>query len=399
VSTLNFTMPHLPQGDQKHYYHLPTRFTIGCIGRQYGKTTLALRRHVKRVLHKPGVYWWIAPITDQAKIAFKRTIQFYKPLIREVNKTDREVRWWSGSTTYFKGSDDYENLKGESLSGATLDECGTMHAEVWPEVIRPMLATTKGWADFIGTPKGKNHFYQLWLNAGQDPDWSRHHASSEKSPFFPESELLAAKASTPEAIFRQEYLAEFIEHGGEVFKDFKECIKGELEPPNSNAFYVMGVDLARLNDWTVITVWDVQRKHLVYFERFNQVNWSLQEDRIMNVANKYNKAHIIPDGTGVGDPVVERLRQKGGNVFPVKITAPVKEHLIESLVMAIEKREITFPHIPEIVTELSVFAATKTPTGNFKYSAPSGMHDDCVMSMALAVTKFRSARAVPVTLF
>jgi len=181
-------------------------------------------------------------------------------------------------------------------------------------------------------------------------------------------------------------LAEFLDSGSEVFRNFRDCIKGELAEPVKGRLYLMGVDIAKHVDWTVITVWDVERKHLVYFERFNQVDWPLIEARIAETCQKYNRASIRLDATGVGDPVYDRLNRMGLPVTPVRINAAVKTHLIESLQHAIEKREITFPHLPDLVHELSIFGAKKSASGHIQYSAPSGYHDDIVLSMALAVS-------------
>lgn len=382
------TLPHKPTGDQWNYFNLPTRHTVGVIGRQYGKSTLAALRAVRKVMSRRDAnHYWVSPIYSQAKVQYERLLRHYGPFINKHNKTDLNASLVSGGWIHFKGSDKPDNIKSDTLTGATLDECGTMHESVWSEVIRPMLAVKQGGADFLGTPKGKNWYYQIAQQAKTDPEFSFHHAPSNKSPFFSQAEFEKIKASTPEAIFRQEYMAEFLDSGSEVFRNFTDCIKGELEAPRKGGLYTMAVDLAKHADWTVITVWDVERKHMVYFERFNQIDWSLQEARIQEVAKRY-AASVVIDATGVGDPVYERLRKSGLTIRPVKFTSAVKEHLIESLVMAIEKREITFPHIPEIVHELSVFGVEKTPSGNIRYTAPSGYHDDCVISMALAVAGF-----------
>lgn len=379
------TIPYAPVGRQWEYYRLNTRFTIGRIGRQWGKTTLALLRLTIKALKKPGVYWWVSPTIGQAKIPFRRYQKDFHSMIKSVNKTDMTIELISSSLIFFKGSDDPMNLKGETLDGGVLDEFATMRSEVWPEVIRPMLSVKNGWADFIGTPKGKNHFYELENQAKLLPGvWSMVHLSSNTSPFFSQAEYLDAKQNTSERIFRQEYDAEYIDSGGEVFRDFKSCINGTFENPREESSYVMGVDLAKTVDFTVITIWDTERKHMVYFDRFNQLNWSYQENSIVAAAQRYNNAHVYVDATGVGDPIYERLRSRGLHITPVKFNQSVKEQLIESLVFSMEKREITFPHHPDIVSELSVFSAEKTLNG-IRYSAPPGYHDDIVISMSLAV--------------
>lgn len=390
------TLPHKPQGDQWTYFNLKPRHTVGVIGRQYGKSTMASLRAVKKLLQNPkGNHYWVSPIIAQARVQYERFLSHYAPFIQKHNKSHMEARLINGAWTHYKGSDDPASIKGDTLTAATLDECGTMHEGVWSETIRPMLAVNQGGCDFIGTPKGKNWFYMLAENAKTAEGWAYHHAPSNKSPFFSQEEFDSIRQSTTESVFRQEYLAEFVDDGSEVFRNFRQCIKGELEPPKAGSVYTIGADIAKHVDWTVITVWDVERRHMVYFERFNQVDWSLIEARIHETSRKYNRALIRLDATGVGDPVYDRMSRDGANITPVKITAPVKSHLIESLIMAIEKQEISFPHIPELVNELSIFSAEKTSSGHIKYSAPPGYHDDIVLSMALAVSELLSFEPKP----
>jgi hypothetical protein len=389
-------LPHKPQGDQFKYFNLSSRHTVGVIGRQYGKSTLGTLRMVRKVTStKDANHYWVSPIVSQARTQFERLLKDYRTFLTKINRTHMEAQFVSGGWAHYKGSDDPTSIKSDTLTGATLDECGTMHDSVWAEAVRPMLAVRRGGCDFIGTPKGKNWFYLLAEQAKRDDEFSFHHAPSNASPFFNSSEFEKIRATTSEAIFRQEYLAEFLESGSEVFRDFRECVQGVLEPPRTGALYLIGADIAKHVDWTVLTVWDVERRHLVAFERFNQIDWPLIEGRIAALAMKYNRARVRLDATGVGDPVYDRLNRAGLNVSPVKITAPVKTHLVESLIFAIEKREITFPHLPEIVHELSIFEAKKTPKGHVQYSAPAGYHDDVVMSMALAVSELVGGSAGP----
>ena len=396
---VDFTLPIRPSGDQVKVYNANSRFFVGVIGRQYGKTTLALIRAVRRAIETPGVYYWIEPTITQAKAVFEqRFLPFYHPLLREKNVSDRRGTFLNGSRLFFKGSDAPDSLRGETLNGAVLDECGELHSKVWPEIVRPMLGVNKGWCDFIGTPKGPNWFRDLWLSSVNRPGWTRHHAPSNASPFFPQDEFEEARRTLPDMIFRQEYLAEFVEDDSEVFRGIKECIKGQLEQPINRRRYLIGCDLAKHVDWTVITVWDVQRRHMVAFRRFNQIDWNMQESAIIGMSQQYNNAPIVLDATGVGDPIYDRLSGKGVPVFPVKFTNTIKGNLIRSLQLAIEKRDITFPEIPELISELQMFAVQVGRTGLLSYGAPPGYHDDCVISMALAVSEMAmTSLTAPIT--
>lgn len=367
-------------------FEMSTRFCVAVVGRQFGKSTIGLLRDFKNLLTiKSANHYTIYPTFRQAKVQYRRFFHYFGKYLSTASRSELSAITFNGGRIQFFGAGDWENIKGDTLTSARIDEAALCPANLWIEAIRPMLATTNGRCDFYGTPKGKNWFFELAaLAQSGDADWNYFHAASKDSPFFPESEYEHAKKTTPQIIFEQEYNAAFIESGGEVFKNFRDCIKGAFEPPRQNAKYVIGVDLARTIDFTVISVWDEERKHLVYFDRFNQIDWSLQEAKIVATALKYNNALVVVDATGVGDPVFERLRQKNLNVKPYKITSQNKQKLIESLLFAVEKVEITFPHHADIVQEFSVFAAEQM--GNYvRYSAPSGYHDDIILSFALAV--------------
>lgn len=385
------TLSKMPQADQKNLFkNLEKRYFVGVIGRQYGKSTMCQLRAVRRAYslseQTSDVYWWLSPTISQAKVQFERALKEYYELTHEKSMTDRKIVLKNGAQWYFKGADSPDNLRGDTLSGVTVDEAASMRSDVWFEIIRPALSVKKGWADFIGTPKGKNWFFDIRNQALNSDEYHHHHAPSNRSPFFSDSELEAAKQTTPELVFRQEYLAEFIDTGGEVFRHIKECISGELEEPRRDSVYVMGVDLARTQDFTVITVFDRERKHLVFYDRFNNLDWPVQEQRIIAAANRY-RAPIEIDATGVGDPVFQRLQRSGLQVNPIRLTNERKRHIIENLAFMIEKREVTYPDIPELIHELNVYSSETTPAGNVRYNAPSGYHDDIVVSMALASAK------------
>jgi hypothetical protein len=146
----------------------------------------------------------------------------------------------------------------------------------------------------------------------------------------------------------------------------------------------MGVDLARLRDYSVITVEDRATHHVVYFERFNQISWEAQYARIADVARRY-KAQVWMDSTGIGDPIVDTIRRAGIKVEPFKIGgSAIKQQLIDKLRVNIENQRITFPLIPVLKRELESYEYNVSENGVVRFSAPSGEHDDAVISLALA---------------
>ena len=158
---------------------------------------------------------------------------------------------------------------------------------------------------------------------------------------------------------------------------------GSTSAPEPGRSYTLGVDLARVSDFTVLTVMDGTGKQ-VYHERFNQISWERQISAIQHVAARY-RAPVVIDSTGVGDPIYERIRQSGVNVDPYQMTNASKERLIDFLAMQLEQGKIRLLDVEEQTNELRAFQYELTPSRNVKMAAPEGMHDDIVISLALAV--------------
>jgi len=339
---------------------------------------------------------WVAPYYAQARMAMRRFSNDFRAIVKNVDLSHKEITLYADggeSLLSFRGSDNEDSLPGPTLDGAVLDECGIMKGSIWPEYIRPMLMVKKGWCDFIGTPKGGGWYKDLWVQAEEDPDWTRFHAPSNNSPFVDAEEFERIRKHTPDLIFRQEYLADFIDDGAGVFTNIRGCIKGLFSGPEFGANYVMGVDLARKHDWTVITVIDIYSQHVVHWERFNQIDWNTQERRIAAIAKRYN-APINIDATGVGDPIVERLINAGLAVNPVVFNNSIKTFMVQNLALLIEQGEISYPEEPTLLAELSVFSGEQN-NGKWKYGAPSGYHDDAVMSLCLATKDMGSVSDGP----
>lgn len=365
--------------------------------RRARKTTLALNKLIMEAAACPkSVQTYIAPTYKQAKSIIWRDpnmIKKYLPVEacpKGFNESELFVELYNGSLIFIKGADDPDSLRGINHNGIVLDEYAMMKPQVWDEILRPVLTENKGWAWFLFTPKGMNHAYKSWQQidhwnrqSGRN-DWSKHSLSADESGLIDKTELMIAKQQMPEKLYQQEFLVEFLEGEGNVFKGISRCINGTLQPAFMGARYIMGVDLAKSVDFTVLIVIDQIAKRVVHFERFQDISWRIQKERIMANAKKYNDAFVYIDSTGVGDPIVEDLEALGLNVEGFKFNATSKRQLIERLIVAIEQRLILFPRIEELVTELEAFSYEISNNG-IKYGAPDGFHDDCVIALALAV--------------
>ncbi len=222
-----------------------------------------------------------------------------------------------------------------------------------------------------------------------NPEWGRYMLTAEDSGLFTEEELEKAKKEMPARVYAQEMMCSFEESSAGVFKNIMDCVAGQLEPYKQDRTYVSGIDLAKINDFSVITTFCRETRQVVAWERFNKIDWAFQKEKILAHCQKY-KSMAVVDATGLGDPICEDLVRQGLSVFPFKISSGSKKELIERLMVAIEQRQITFPNLPVLIEELGLYQYNVTESHNITYGAPDGSNDDCVISLALAVTGMKN---------
>jgi hypothetical protein len=326
-------------------------------------------------------------------------------LNKDPNESELYVEFFNKSVLQVLGADAPDSIRGKDFAGVVLDEYAMMNPLIWSEIIRPVLAENGGWAWFLYTPKGRNHAFDQWNNSvGWGEEWAQFMLTVNDSGLIDAKALEQAKMEMPELTYRQEFLCEFLEDATGVFKRIKQCIVGELSDPITGRMYVLGVDLAKSVDFTVLVVMDATTREVVAFERFQSTSWVEQKLRIQQIAHRYNNALTIIDSTGVGDPIVDDLRVSNISLFyeddrpGFKFTNESKKHLIENLAIAIEQRLITFPKIDTLIQELMDYDFNILASGKITYGAPEGKHDDCVTALALACWairhRTRSANAI-----
>ena len=242
----------------------------------------------------------------------------------------------------------------------------------WNNAIRPTLTDFEGKALFISTPRGKDFFYNLYLrNSG---DWKSFKYTTYDNPFIKVSEIDDAKNSLPMSAFEQEFMANPSENSANPFGiDF---IRQNIQTLSSNNAICYGIDLAKSYDYTVICGLDANGA-VCSFDRF-QCDWTTTKAKIRELKN----VPKLIDATGVGDPIVEELQRDDHLIEGFKFTSTSKQQLMEGLVTSIQQGAIKYPD-GILVDELSIFEYVYTANG-VKYSAPNGMHDDCVCALALA---------------
>ncbi len=231
------------------------RFKIVVAGRRFGKSHLAASVAVAEALktelngydlRDKGVFL-VAPTHDMAKrIYWAQLMRLTQPVQSRVDRNTGRIELSNGRWIEVRGADKPDSLRGVGLSDAILDEFASMKANVWEEVIRPALADVQGRALFIGTPAGKNHFYQLVLEAQKDPaNWGVWSFKSRDNPFLDPEEIKKAAANMTAAQFAQEFEASFAGSGAGLLRE--DWVKMDLEPTGSG-YYAMTVDLAGFVD-------------------------------------------------------------------------------------------------------------------------------------------------------
>lgn len=361
------------------------------IPRRHGKTTLAIAKLVMEAIINPGsVYHYVFPYYKQAKQAVWIAPNMINNLVPKEaiqNKNDSELALYlhNGSQIHIKGADNPDSMRGLDCQGVVFDEPAQIKSVVFDEIYYPILAANGGWSWYVGTPKGKNQFYQKYITAKKNPDWQVVHLKASDAGLFTPEQLAQIREEMTQKAFDQEMQCDFMDEGGTLFRKVRENVEDTLAPPMTGHQYLMGVDLAKYTDWTDISIIDRSTHKIVHRDRFNQIDWSLQRAKIESLARRYENAKIRIDSTGVGDPIVEELTKTGLTVEPFRFTAISKKQLIENLVILFEEGKIKIPDDPVLIDELEAFEATVNErTGNVRYSAPDGLHDDSVASLALA---------------
>lgn len=235
MKTYNLLL-YKPHRKQLEFHQSKKRYRVAAFGRQSGKSTACLNELLKRAWDNPGkTYWFLSPTYDQAKNQYRRLVGMLwncGDIMLKKNQTELRVKLINQSQIIFKSGESLDNLRGSTLDGAVIDEVRDQHKDLWPMVIRPMLATTKGWAAFVSTPNGYDQFYDLFEFAKANPEeWDCFQAPSTCNPLITEDELSNAKKTMSDAQFAQEYLADFRElHNGSAYVNFSAANESLTSP-------------------------------------------------------------------------------------------------------------------------------------------------------------------------
>lgn len=419
-------IPYKAHSGQVPVHQSHARFKVLDCGRRWGKDRCSIQdgsRAAFRMAEEnrprsliPKVHVWsVAPSFPMLRQTWNELKAFWVPtgLIARKDEAELTLEFRNGILWELKSADKPESLVGVGLDLMIMTEAARVKPVAWFENIRPTLSSPKrgpgmsgqGLAIFNSTPRGRNWFYKdLWLrgqrtvmdsegneypNPDYDPEWESWQFPTSSNPHINPAEVVAAQNELPAAVFQQEYLASFLEDAAGVFVNIGAQARGDWEAPQPGVQYAVGVDIAYQQDYTVITVMDVARQHVVHWERFQSPLWEEQAPRIERAAKEYNNAPILLDVTGIGFNSVELMRNRmpyGHRVEGYFFTQDSKEKLITQLQLAMQTKALTYPADLDVLRdEMLSYEYTYTKAGRFRYNAPPGQHDDAVVSLALAL--------------
>ena len=387
VMQINLTLPR-PHEAQQQILNERKRFNVEDCGRRFGKTTLDINEAAPVLLAGYPVGGFF-PTYKMLAETWRQFVDVFAPIRKSKNEQEHRLELVTGGVLEMWSMDAADTARGRKYKRVFIDEAAMIPnlMDIWNAVIRPMLIDLKGDAFIKSTPKGLNGFWQMY-QLGQDPnnsDWKSWKFPTAANPYIPKSEVEAMRGALPEIIFRQEVLAEFIDSEGGVFRRVQEAAHvTRLDAPLAGRQYSAGVDVAAAVDYTVVTIMDVASRECVYMDRFNRVDYGVLIDRLASAYKRWGMTVMKVEANSIGQPVIDALRVKGVNVIPFTTTSGTKQTIIQNLQAAFENGEIGIINDPVLIGELLSFESKRNASGSFSYSAPEGMHDDCVMSLALA---------------
>jgi predicted phage terminase large subunit-like protein len=320
---------------QQSVFNDDTRFKVVAAGRRCGKSRLAAWIMIIRALQSERcTVFYVAPTQGQARdIMWGLLDELTFPVVATKHVNNMEIKLLNGSRICLKGADRPDTMRGVSLEYLVMDEYADMKKQVWEEILRPALADRKGDALFIGTPKGRNHFYDLYAYADQSDDdsYKAWHFTSYDNEMLDDDEINLAKMSMSTYAFRQEFMASFEALGSEIFKE--DWVKFNDEEPEIGDYYI-AVDVAgfidqtatskrnKRNDTTAMAVVKVNEDGWWVKDIVAGV-WTVAEtaEQLIKLVNKYRPMSVgIEKGIArqaVGSPLYDYMRRTG-NFFRVE---------------------------------------------------------------------------------
>ena len=333
---------------------------------------------------------WFSPTYKQLAPVWRELQNRLAPVQATVSQMEHRLGLIGGGSIEMWSLDSPDAGRGRAYARVVIDEAALVAnlREAWEQSIRPMLTDFRGDAWFLSTPKGIASYFHDLYSRGSDPldaEWASWQMPSSSNPFIPAGEIDSARGDMTDLAFSQEYLAQFVSWEGSVFRRITDA-RWDM-PPDAHTGAIIGVDWGRTQDFTVFIAIDVDGR-VVGMDRFRGIEYTIQRGRLRafwdRVCGSRRNVPILAEVNSMGGPVVEQLMRDGLPMVPFVTTNASKAAIIDMLALAFERGRIRIPDDPVLVGELQAFEGKPLPSGMTRYSAPAGMHDDCVMALAIA---------------
>lgn len=421
--------PYIPLAWQAKYIHAPRQARIiAACGRRSGKSSAMKAVIADEEIRPPeevlgvehsALTYVIGPTAETAMKVWQPVWDLFVPpdsgtyvpplgfLHQSHDKNRGFIQLINGAEIYRKTADDPRSLQGDRVTLAIVDEAHEIEDTAW-ENLMPSLADSGGRLFAIGIPKGKKRFRSYWeLGQGKDPEFFSFSVPTYANPLFGmqarkagftdplggEHDVIAwlrqqFAADLTDDEFKRQYLAEWIEQDGQVFRNLDNVFTSRGGIPRPGMNLVMGLDVGKLHDFTVAYIGDTLTGRFIAGDRFNGLDYTLAVPRIAKMYRAFHCGYIHMDANGVGEPVADMLKREGCAIIPFEPwTNEHKNELIGTMVREVERGNVEFLAADTVLRrEMELFEATVSGT-TVKYSAPRGYYDDCVIAAALLVEK------------
>ena len=367
----------------------PEKYITVVSPRQQGKSLLLVNLILYFAINDKGAKIGIVtPIYAQARKLMEDLYEAIKDsnIIKRVNFSNKEITLKTNSKIYFRSSENEDGLRGYTFSYLFLDEASYQSEAAWKKVLQPTVLVHGRKCILFSTPRGRDWFYNLY-QLGQDPAHKAYASvrmEQGDNPFIDQEEIDAAKKVLPDAIFRAEYMGEFIEGESQVFNNYVNCTYSKW-PVRAEGKVFVAADLGRENDWTVAIAMDSKGTILEIY-RENQKDWDEMQRGILQLTKKWN-ATLMIESNSMGTIVYENLKRQWQDTHAFTTTAQSKKDIVERLILAFNEEKVSIPDkalMPELHQELDMFEMSYNPkTRMVRYAARPPFHDDIVMALCI----------------
>lgn len=369
---------------------------ILAMGRRWGKTILG--GSVALACSAKGAsVAWVAPTYRNSRPLWRFVEGLVSPLSPNVKilRAEKMVIFPNGGRISIYSADSPDSIRGEAFDLVVIDEAARVAEHVWTDAIAPTLADRSGRAFLISTPAGKNWFWRAFVSAdGNSVAAFRAPSCDNPNPNIQRAYELA-KMSVPARTFAQEWDAQFVDDAGGVFANVRACAR-DVVPSNN---IIIACDIGRDEDYTAVAIADTQNNAIIAVRRWRGMPYTETVRRISAIAREFHAREIVVESNAMGAPIADYLAAEDLPVSAVSTTRASKQAIIERLAAMLERKEIALPRDDYVLTELENYTAQRRADGTYAYSAPHGLHDDCVMAIAWAASRLGSTGDIADAIF